>query len=896
MRNALHNYEPLAMWVTAAILLALLTSPALPTCNQEKPTMSCWNRGTFFGPLFCALSCSDGTMPGTGEHLRDGSAVSGDRHDALVPDSASGDAGGDVPDAAVCRPAGEERCNGRDDDCDGLIDEGQDAVDSDDDQVPDCLDDDDDNDGSPDALDCAPQDPIRGPAAAELCNGVDDNCGGAVDEELSRGCYDGPPGTSGMGQCRDGQQACVAGAFAACVGQVLPSTETCDGLDNDCDRRIDEGFQDQSGAPDCLDRDADGDRIADVDDNCAALENAEQLDFDADGQGDACDEDDDNDAFADGGDCAPLDPALHPGTDERCDGVDGDCDGSVDEGVFEPCYGGADGTAGIGRCAAGLAACEAGSFGACVGAVEPEAERCDLVDEDCDGLVDEGTDRAFVDADGDGFGVVGQDHVCGLVPGYAAASGDCDDAQLEVNPLALDLPDLTFTDLDCDGVDGAAVRMVFVRPDADALGDGTRDRPFQSVAQANALAGRDPNIVGIALARGTLHETVALRDGVSIYGGYDAAQLWARDVTFESIIEAAPAVNGQRRAVSAIDIRRPTALQLLTLQVPDALVQGQTNIGLLATRAPGLALLEVRAFVGRGGEGASGLAGLDGQDGGDGTSGGDCGGAFGQGGVSVCLAEGGNGGSGGNQGEDGQSGLRPGCGGAGGRRGGAGAGSDGSAGCTPGDRLAANDGAIAQAPGVDAFDVWHSGDGRGGGDGQAGLPGGGGGGGGGAAVIGGTAGAGGGGGAGGCGGRAGSGGSGGGGAFGLMALGSEGLTAIRCTFQIGDGGRGGDGGTAGQGGNGGSAGGRGRGREAFFCGGLAGPGWGGDGGRGARGEAGGHGSAGNGGPSVAVYCLDTPLEPDGHSLRVGNGGAAGLGSGAAGTAGLSALVVGCDLM
>lgn len=73
-----------------------------------------------------------------------------------------------------------------------------------------------------------------------LCNGEDDDCDGAVDEgadgaAITRGCYDGPEGTAGVGACAEGVQRCVDGAFAACEGQVTPIDEVCDDVDDDCD-------------------------------------------------------------------------------------------------------------------------------------------------------------------------------------------------------------------------------------------------------------------------------------------------------------------------------------------------------------------------------------------------------------------------------------------------------------------------------------------------------------------------------------------------------------------------------------------------------------------------------------------------------------------------------------
>ena len=315
----------------------------------------------------------------------------------------------------------------------------------------------------------------------EVCDLLDNNCDGSIDEDVQRTFYADADG--------DGVGDAAGGTVMACTPP--PGFSELDGDCDDTSERIRPGIPERCDAPGeggAIDENCNGE----VNEACACVDGESRpcslLGFCASGT-EACD-------AATG--MFETVCSIAPIVDGECDGVDRDCDGEVDEGLTIDCFPDADndgfarggaasaevcpddtGREAFGGCPLGTTNrmptaaaldCDEGDPAISPAGTEVCSDRGPAADEDCDGAIDEGVSVVcYADADDDGFapaGAVGMASCINalrpLVGGCpvgttnrapAGADVDCNDGSDRVSPLGVEvcLDPASPADEDCDG-------------------------------------------------------------------------------------------------------------------------------------------------------------------------------------------------------------------------------------------------------------------------------------------------------------------------------------------------------------------------------------------------------------------------------------------------------------
>ncbi len=248
-------------------------------------------------------------------------------------------------------------------------------------RVPDDSEIDEDGDGYTADVDCDDADGATTPDTVEICDGIDNDCDGIVDEN-------GTPDSLTWYLDEDGDGFGAGGGIIACYPE-----DTWVSNDDDCDDSDDDRYPGNQETCDGFDQDCDGQS-----DENAIDPDEWYADQDEDGYGDAnntrlsCEQPPGYLMY--GTDCEDGDASINPGAEEVCDGIDNDCDGSLDE-IREELYLDADGD-GYGDPTHQVDLCDGDVSGVddaedCDDAdatVNPDAEEVeDGIDNDCDGDV-----------------------------------------------------------------------------------------------------------------------------------------------------------------------------------------------------------------------------------------------------------------------------------------------------------------------------------------------------------------------------------------------------------------------------------------------------------------------------------------------------------------------------
>jgi hypothetical protein len=186
--------------------------------------------------------------------------------------------------------------------------------------------------------------------------------------------------------------------------------------------------------------------------------------------------------------------------------------------------------------------------------------------------------------------------------GAAGTAGAAGAAGQPCTPVGSDEPDDTFTDSNCDGIDGDKSKAVFVAPSGNDSGPGSTEQPLRSIGKAIELAGTAGKAV--YACNGTYGESISMAGtAVNIYGGYDCSNGWVR--TNEARVEVTSPSN---RALIITEVTGKMVIDRVNFQASAATEPGSSSIAAFVVGSQDVTLSHADLTAGDGAPGVPGEA------------------------------------------------------------------------------------------------------------------------------------------------------------------------------------------------------------------------------------------------------------------------------------------------